>query len=204
MISGNPNFQIRLSEAFYSSGQWYGFKVIPYTAAPDITEILVPVWTINFILVAPNFVLISNSGELRRTKIVGLTSFSNHFQVKSWVIFLDRAFLATYTLAYTFLPCKQNKCALFKFFFVRWFLQYGLTSIGSGLLRLHFFLQFGYYFYFPLAVRRRMPYRYPVTALVQVGWDSNLFARELLETLLIEEPEKTYNTLTNFNPFSYG
>ena len=39
------------------------FNVIPFTAEVGNIEIIAPVSTINFNLVAPNFALISNSGK---------------------------------------------------------------------------------------------------------------------------------------------
>ena len=47
-----------------------GFNVIPFTAEVVNIEILAPISTINLNLVAPNFALISNSGEPRGTELV--------------------------------------------------------------------------------------------------------------------------------------
>ena len=57
-----------------------GFNVIPFTAEVGNIEILAPVPTINFNLVAPNFALISNGGEPCGTELVRPISFPNHFQ----------------------------------------------------------------------------------------------------------------------------
>ena len=57
-----------------------GFNEIPFTAEVGNIEILAPVSTINFNLVAPNFALISNSGEPRGTALVHPISFPNHFR----------------------------------------------------------------------------------------------------------------------------
>ena len=57
-----------------------GFNVIPFTVEVGNCEILAPVSTINFNLVAPNFAFISNSGEPRRTELVRPISFPNPFQ----------------------------------------------------------------------------------------------------------------------------